>query len=427
MPSKGPSDGGRGGPGGKGNDGQGGVAGGAGNQGGNNSEGQNSSGTADNSGFGGAGGGPGSGMGIGGGSGYGGPKGGGGGEEEYNGYFYPTSAPVPVPVPGMFKNLEEAGVYGAQQAYDQYNLGPVTPYDGTGVSGFGTDSTNAYNSIRGLANQGNPFLAGATNQVSGITTASNPYVNKFNANHDGINNPYQQGFTAQSTAVNPFLQGFNDFSGQQNEFLDSINQRGMNDIQDRMNSQFGGSGRSNSVYHSDSIGRSLGDYSANLYGNAYDSQQDRNLQALVGGSNAYNSQTANQLAAMNSGSGAYENQNTQRLNALQAGSDAYNSQIGRQLQAAEMLPGLNDAKYDDARMLIGVGQAQDYMSQMQLDDKIKRHDIAQNSGWNNLQNYMDIINGLSPTQQPPVQQQQEKNSTLDSLGTIASIIGGFGF
>ena len=336
----------------------------------------------------------------------------GGGNNYYNSNYNPAPAPAPEPIPGMFESLEEAGVYGSQQAYDLYNLGAPTPYAGSGIAGFGADSNNAFGQIRTLANQGNPYLAGATQQVSDISTATNPYIDKFN-NSASASDQYQQGFMNQSTAVNPFLQGFNDFSGQQNQFLDAINERGMNDIQDRLNSQFGGSGRSNSIYHTDSMGRSLGDYSANLYGNAYEGQQNRNLQALVGGSNAYNSQTANQLNALNQG-------NTQRTNAMQLGSNAYNSQISQQLEAAGMLPGLNDAKYDDARMLMGLGQTQDYMAQMQLDDKIKRHDIEQNSGWNNLQNYMNVINGLSPTQQPP-QAAQQGNDTLDALATMATI------
>ena len=268
-----------------------------------------------------------------------------------------TGGQVPAPIatgqPGNFENLEQAGVYGGNQAFDLYNQGPATPFAGQTVAGFGGTTNNAHNQITGLAT-GNQHLPGATQRVSDLTTESNP-----------------------------FLQGFNSFSDQQNQHLDSIHNRGANDLQDRLNSQFGGGGRSNSGMHSLTTGRALGDYSASLYGNAYDAQQNRNLQALNGGSNAYQGQTNSQL------------------------------------YAANMLPGLNDAKFDDARELQGIGGAQDIMSQLQLDGEINQHNTAENSGWNNLQNYMNIVNGVSPTQQPAgAPAPPRSNSTTDTLSDL---------
>ena len=262
----------------------------------------------------------------------------------------PTTG-APTVEPGNFPNLEQAGTYGANEAYNLYNQGPALPFGGPQVAGFGNTTNQAHNQITNAAT-GNPYLAGATQQVSNLTTDQNP-----------------------------FLQGFNDFSQQQNQHLDAINERGMNDIQDRMNSQFGAGGRSGSGFHSLTQGRAMGDYSASLYGNAFDNQQNRNL------------------AALNGGSAAFENQNM------------------RKLEAAGMLPDLNNAKFDDARMLQGVGREQDIMSQLQLDDRVNAHNTAQNSGWANLQNYQNIVNGVSNTQQPS---EPDRNSTSDTLGDIAT-------
>lgn len=279
----------------------------------------------------------------------------------YNPYTNPYAAPAaPAHNPGIdggqFENLEQAGVYGANQAFDEYKLGPATPYGGSGVAGFGNTTNNAHNQITGLAT-GNPYLANATQQVSNLTTETNP-----------------------------FLAGFKGFDNQQNESLDAVYNRGANELQDRMNSQFGGSGRSGSGYHSQTTGNALGDYSASLYGNAYDADQNRKLQAL------------------------------------QAGSNAYLGQGSQQMQAASMIPELNNAKFDDARMLQGVGRDHDVMSQFQLDDEINRHNTEQNSGWANLQNYQNVINGLSPTQQQNIPDNDPNKLTqaIGLAGTVAS-------
>lgn len=253
--------------------------------------------------------------------------------------------------PSKFGNLEDAGVFGANQALGIYNQGPPQLYGGPGVAGFGDTSNTAHAGIKDLAT-GNPYLANATGRVNDVVFGENP-----------------------------FLDGFRGFSDRQNKYLDASFDRGAEQIQDRLNSQFGRAGRTNSGYHVKTMGDSLGDFGATLYGNAFDAQMNRDLAALNSGSNAYNST------------------NTTRLN------------------AANMLPALNDAKFSDFDRLQSLGQAQDIMSQMQLDDEITRFNEEQNSPWSNLQNYMSIVNSGSPTQQPNVPE-TKSNSTAQTLGTI---------
>ena len=277
----------------------------------------------------------------------------GGGDYGNGGLIQQAIQQIPIDPNRPFTDFEQAGLFGANEAHNLFQQGPITPYGGPQVAGFGNATNQAHNQIQNAAT-GNPYLAGATQQVSNMMTTENP-----------------------------FLQGFQGFSQQQNQHLDAIHQRGAEDLQNRMNSQFGASGRSGSGYHSLTQGRALGDYSANLYGTAYDNQQNRNL------------------AALNGGSSAYQNQNTQRM------------------QAAGMLPMLNDAKFDDMRMLQNVGNQQDTMNQLQLDDKVNAHNAAQNSGWANLNNFQNIVNGASSTQQPTTQG-PDRNDAIDALSGLTT-------
>lgn len=256
-----------------------------------------------------------------------------------NGRAFPTVSQPPPQInpavlPGgtgfeapQFKNFKDAGKFGMNQAAALYGQGPVEQFEGPGVAGFSDASMNAF---QGLQNYGGPD--------------------------------------------NPFLQGFTSFGQKQNPYLDQMFNQGADQIQDRMNSMFGGAGRGGSGYHNINTGRALGEFGTNLYGGAYDNMMNRELQALGMGSNAY------------------QNQYNQGLD--------YN----QNLQQA--------------------GNAQDVMAQMQLDDEINRFNVDQNSGWTNLQNYQNIVNGLNPTQPQPID--RNKASSTDKLLGLGLGFAGLG-
>lgn len=247
--------------------------------------------------------------------------------------------------PGDFKSMEDAGLHGMNEAATLYSQG-YNPYT------FGPDSMAAQQSIRNIAAGNNPYLQGALN------TTQNQFTNN-----------------------NPFMQGFAGFQNMQNNQLDNIFNQGADQITDKMQSQFGRAGRTGSGYHSATTGKALGDYGANLYGNAFESMQNRNLASLNQGSNAFDQ-------------GA-----------------------GRSLQAASLTPGLTQSRYTDPMMLQSLGE-----------DIDQRSFEASNSGWNNLQNYSDVLNKLQATQAAPYDLGPRTSSTdklLGLLGTGASLYNSY--
>jgi len=228
--------------------------------------------------------------------------------------------------------------------------------DGGNTRDFGQDSLNSQDMIRNMAGGSNP-VTGAINAVQGIQDGSNSFMQGFNGN------PYQSQLA--------------DFGAQQNQYLDGMYDQGADKIQDRMNSMFGMAGRGQSGAHAKLTGDTLQNFGTNLYGGAFDSMQNRNLSGMQSASNSFD---------------AGLNRNLQGA--------------GLQLNAAGMMPGLNTAQYGNAAMMEGLGDRID----------AQNYDNS-NSGWNNLQNYSNIVGQLQGTQPPD----RPKSSSFDKLLGLGSI------
>ena len=106
--------------------------------------------------------------------------------------------------------------------------------------------------------------------------------------------------------------GINDMiSAGPNPYLNSMVNQSLDNVQTRVNSQFGGNNYG-STAHQETLGRALGDTSASMYGQAYEGDQARRLSAINSaptfGNQAY--QDASQL--MNAGQ-AIQDQNQQGM------------------------------------------------------------------------------------------------------------------
>lgn len=74
---------------------------------------------------------------------------------------------------------------------------------------------------------------------------------------------------------------------------------------------------------------------------------------------------------------------------------AFQQQQQNALQAASMMPALDQARYMPAQMLQSVGTMQDLMSQAQIDSDMKAYYEGENQAMNNLQGYTNLLNPLA--------------------------------
>jgi hypothetical protein len=189
--------------------------------------------------------------------------------------------------------------HGVQQARQLYDSGQPT------VAGQNGATIDALQGIGNMARNGSPITRDAGTLAS---------------------QTLQGGFLGS----NPYLGQMNQFNSASNPHLDATFNQAALATQNQLASQFAGSGRN--VDASEGLrAQQLGSLATNIYGGAYQQDQDRRLQAL----------------------------------GMQAG--GYDAERARQQQVLGMSPALGQAQYGDLDRLLNVGQMQEGYQQQQLD------------------------------------------------------------
>lgn len=279
---------------------------------------------------------------------------------------------------------------------------PMQYFPGSTVAGFSGATMRGLGGIAQRAGQ-TPAMFGEAQGAVG--RAMGP--SGFGANPFG-----QQmiGAAQQGTDVSA-LRGFT--SGQPNPYLGDLWGQGSRQITDQVNAQFTGSGRTGGAQHVDTLTRGLGDFTSQLYGQAYEADRNRALSA------------ANSLAGFSSGdldrlTGAYG----------QAGSfysddrAADQRQQGIGLTATSMLPGLRDYGASGDMDFLKIGQMLDEQRQARLDDEVARWNFQQQQPRNDamfLSGLATGVGGLGGTSNSTsTQPRQRSNPFLGGLGGAAA-------
>ena len=225
---------------------------------------------------------------------------------------------------------------GFSRAENLYQQGGPQYYPGQLVAGFGQDTTGALDMYRNRATQGSPVAGAANQQITGTLQGdylgSNPYLDSmYDRAASGVTRNYQE-------AVAPTI-----------------------------GAKFGMSGRSGSGAYMnamdssrDQLGRSLEGMAANMYGNAY------------------------------------------------------NQERGRQMQAASIAPKTAELGYYDASQLMNVGQQSDDLRQRQIEADFNKYNFNQMRPYENLGRYMGYLGGDYGSQ----------NTQMDDSSTWGNIAGG---
>lgn len=247
-------------------------------------------------------------------------------------------------------------------------------------------------------------------------------------------NPPQSGGTGQP---DPRLNGIPSPQSDPNPYRSAALDNVLSRTMDQIKASASAGGRYGSSAFVDQAARGLGDVASNFNLNAYNSDQDRmmqaaqaasqeqlarqglGLQAAQGQASAQGQNAATRLASVQGATGI-ANQNIQnQLAAAQGLTGVQWQNIGNRMQAAGMADALNKARYVDPQMLAQVGG----MREAQAKE-------AQQFGSQNLAQLQGLFGGLpgsagtSQTSQPSAPWwQQLGGGILSGLGALGGIFG----
>lgn len=176
----------------------------------------------------------------------------------------------------------------------------------------------------------------------------------------------------------------------------------------------------------ESYGRSLGDVTANLAGNQYQSERALQQSALgqFGALSAQDIQTrlAGAQGLQQSQQATIGNQMAAagQIGALQS------SDLQRQMQAAQAAPAIYGQQYLPSQQLAQIGAAQEAISGQALQDKMSRYNFQQQLPYQQLSGYLSSVYG-SPMGSYGTQTQPTYNNTATNAitGALAGGLGGY--
>lgn len=346
-------------------------------------------------------------------------KGGGGGGSQ-------TTVQKADPWPGLQPFLKQlysgAGANyasGGPQYYPGNTVAPLNDATRQAMSMGATQATgaNPYQSLLGTANstlQQNAYGVPSTNNASNATLAgigggsqvgTNPMQGYFGSFGNGSyvgSNPSSNYF--ESAMSGQFLNG--------NPYTDQMVQAAQRPVVDNFQkaiapalaSQFSLAGRTGSGAHAnafgnaaDSLGKTLADQSANIYGSTYN--MERGLQQGAAGAVSQQNQfeRAQQFQGLQANSAINQFDRSQQLQGAEAASSANSQQQALQQQAALAAPSFAQAgqnvSWDNYSKLLGIGQLQQSQQQDLINADKARFDFNQNRPTMNLQLLNQLLQG----------------------------------
>jgi hypothetical protein len=347
-------------------------------------------------------------------------------------------------------------VYG--QAQNLYNAGAPEFWGGTANAPLTPEMQQAMGSIWNRAQAGTPGLDAAQVGVGGIAgggaIGGNPAYNFLMGNVYGPNqNPAMDYATGMASGIqtNPALQYLNaEASGAnmgQNPWLEAQYNRAAQPMVQQfreatvpaLTSDYAMSGRYGSRAMSSAIGQAqqgvgkqLNDLATGIYGGAYEADRARQAAAAQGLTGAYAQDIQNRLGVGNFLSGVYDQGLQRQLYGAQQLGQLGQQDISNMMQAAGMIPGLQQAGYGDLDRAMQIAQTGQERTQAEQDLERQRYEYGQQAPYNWLQDYAQLIYG-NPGSQSGFGTQTQKVSgggnmfgqILGGLSSIASIAGRF--
>jgi hypothetical protein len=171
------------------------------------------------------------------------------------------------------------------------------------------------------------------------------------------------------------------------------------------------------------VGAQLASTAANLYGGAYESERDRQMQAAQLGLGSEEAMLSRLLSGAGLETSLSEAQKGRELQAGTLLSQLYDAAKGRELSAASLAPQLTGFGEQYAMNLGGIEQA---LNQQELDARRQFYEQQQMAPWQRLAAMSDILGGVPSGQQTASTSYQPTNSTNTGLGILGGAATGAG-
>ena len=171
------------------------------------------------------------------------------------------------------------------------------------------------------------------------------------------------------------------------------------------------------------VGAQLASTAANLYGGAYESERDRQMQAAQLGLGSEEAMLSRLLSGAGLETSLSEAQKGRELEAGSLLSQLYDAAKGRELSAASLAPQLTGFGEQYAMNLGGIEQA---LNQQELDARQQFYEQQQMAPWQRLAAMSDILGGVPSGQQTASTSYQPTGSTNTGLGVLGGASTGAG-
>jgi hypothetical protein len=264
----------------------------------------------------------------------------------------------------------------AGQSRGLYDQGGPQYYGGNTVVPFSQQTEDSLALTEGRARAGSPVTHAAQDYAQGILSKT----------------PTSQfGNTA-----NPYASADNPYGNVNNPYLDATFNKAADSVQNRLSSQFAGSGRNIGASRAVNADE-LNNLANTVYGGAYNDERNRGLQYQQ------------QLTGI--GAQGYESERDRMASDL-------DKQRSMQFGVAGLAPDLANQDYADYQQLGGVGQQVEDLSGRLMQDSAARWDYNQNAPGINLDNYISRLTGSYPGQSTttPIY----RNRTAGAVGGAAA-------
>lgn len=264
--------------------------------------------------------------------------------------------------------------YGAQQSRALYETGGPQYYQGNTVVPFSDQTEQALWGTEQRALNG-----------SAVNNAAQDYATQTLSN-----NPTSQ----FGSASNPYASSANPYGSVHNPYLDATFNKAADSVQQRLGTQFAGSGRNTEASRAVNADE-LTNLSNAIYGGAYENERNRGL--------AFDQQ---QLGI---GAQGYESERDRMAQDL-------DRQRSMQFGVAGLAPQLAAQDYVDLQALQGVGGQVEDLTGRLMEDQAARWDFSQNAPQMNLDNYIARVTGAYPGQNATQTTPTHRNRTAGAAG-----------
>lgn len=246
--------------------------------------------------------------------------------------------------------------YGAQQSRALYETGGPQYYGGNTVVPFSDQTERALGLTEQRALQGSP-----------VNQAAQSYATR----------------TLNTAPTSQFGSGPNPYGGASNPYLDATFNKAADSVQQRLGTQFAGSGRNIEASRAVNADE-LNNLATGIYGGAYENERARQY--------GYETSERDRMA-----------QDLDRQRSLQFG-------------VAGLAPQMAAQDYVDLQALQGVGGQVEDLTGRLMEDQAARWDFSQNAPQMNLDNYIARVTGSYPGQNATQTTPTYRNRTAGAVG-----------